>query len=241
MIGFDRTIINFLNSFSQRSELFDLAIYHLNDIYLLKGGVVVAILWMLWFARSKEAVVAETRKSILATFAGTFLALLLAKILEYSLPFRPRPLNNPALYFHLPHSVLEGTYSDLSSFPSDHAVLFGGLAVGIFLGSRRFGILASLYIFLAIFIPRVYLGFHHPTDMIGGALLGAGCALLANVPVIKKRSMDPLMEWSERYPGWFYALFFLISYQTATLFDGVRYIGGFVLLVGKILVRNLLG
>ncbi len=239
MNGFDGIILKFFNDFSQRSQLFDNAICLLGDISLLKGGVVIAILWVLWFARAEEEVVAETRKSILATFAGTFVALLLAKILEHTLPFRMRPLNNPALHFLLPHGVTEGTYDSLNSFPSDHAVLFGGLAVGIFLGSRRLGFFASAYILLVILIPRVYLGFHHPTDLLGGALLGVVCAMLANVPAIKNRSMDPLMEWSERTPGWFYGLFFLISYQAATLFDDIRSIGDFVIRVGKILVRNL--
>ena len=63
-----------------------------------------------------------------------------------------------------------------SSFPSDHAILFMALAVAIFLASRRFGWLALTYTTLCIIGPRVYLGWHWPTDVLAGALLGAAFA-----------------------------------------------------------------
>jgi undecaprenyl-diphosphatase len=52
-------------------------------------------------------------------------------------------------------------------------VLFFTLAFGMWLASRAAGVLAIAYVALVISFPRVYLGFHYPTDILGGALIGA--------------------------------------------------------------------
>jgi undecaprenyl-diphosphatase len=68
------------------SWTFDQSIFLLSDSHLLKGGVIVVILWALWFAWGKEEIVAKTRKTILGTYAGTFVGLFLARILA-AMPF----------------------------------------------------------------------------------------------------------------------------------------------------------
>jgi hypothetical protein len=102
MNRFDGAILEFFNRFSQKSGMFDQAIYLLSDTDLLKGGVVVAILWALWFTRADEETVAKTRKTVIATFAGTFLALAIGIVLENALPFRFRPIHQPGLHFPPP-------------------------------------------------------------------------------------------------------------------------------------------
>lgn len=83
---------------------------------------------------------------------------------------RSRPLfENPVL-------VLE-TYS----FPSGHAmaatVLYGGLAVVCIASlrsstARRVAVLAAVLLILIICLSRVYLGVHHLSDVLGGAMEG---------------------------------------------------------------------
>lgn len=226
---FDTVIIEYFNRFSQRSWLFDNAISILVTMELLKGGVIVVILWVLWYSPGMEAVVAENRRTILATYTGTFIALFLARLLVKILPFRMRPLHNPALHFRTPMFLSEDTLTGWSSFPSDHAALFLGLAVGIFLVSRRFGFLSIAHVFLIILIPRIYCGFHYPTDILGGGLLGAICVMVANGSRIKRFITVPLQEWSEKSPGWFYGAFFLLNYEMVDLFQHVRALGTFAL------------
>lgn len=239
MNGFDESIIRFFNGFSHRSQTFDTLMYFLTEEHLLKGGIVLAISWGLWFTRDEELDGTETRKTILATYCGVVVALFLGKIIALSLPFRLRPMNNPAFHFLLPLCVPEGRSLDWNSaFPSDHAILFVGLVTGIWMVSRRIGILSFFYVLFFILLPRIYIGYHYPTDLLGGALLGGICVKLANAPMIKNPSMAPLLDFSRKHPGYFYGLLFLFSFQSATLWLGARNIGNFVFKVCGMMSRN---
>ncbi|HMN99307.1 MAG TPA: phosphatase PAP2 family protein [Miltoncostaeaceae bacterium] len=63
------------------------------------------------------------------------------------------------------------------SFPSDHAAASVAIAVVVFLAHRRLGAVALALAGL-VCIARVYVGAHYPTDVLGGALIGAAVAAL---------------------------------------------------------------
>jgi undecaprenyl-diphosphatase len=84
---------------------------------------------------------------------------------------RPRPFRD-----HQGLDVLVAGKTDFS-FVSDHATLAMGLAVGIFMAHRRYG-LAAIGLALLEGFCRVYMGVHYPTDVIGGFALGTAVALL---------------------------------------------------------------
>ena len=101
------------------------------------------------------------------------------RLLAQVLPFRVRPIYNPDLHLHFPSAGLRAaTLQAWSSFPSDHAMLWMAIATGIFIIARRVGVFALLYAVVFICVPRAYLGFHYPTDLIAGAAIGIALAWL---------------------------------------------------------------
>ena len=59
-----------------------------------------------------------------------------------------------------------------ASFPSDHAVMAGAVAAGLWLVSRRLGLVAAV-LALAMAFSRVYIAAHYPRDVLAGLALGA--------------------------------------------------------------------
>jgi membrane-associated phospholipid phosphatase len=62
------------------------------------------------------------------------------------------------------------------SFPSDHAVMTGATAVGVYVVNRRLGLLTWALAILMAF-ARVYVGAHFPGDVLAGLLVGAAVAM----------------------------------------------------------------
>jgi PAP2 superfamily len=84
------------------------------------------------------------------------------------------------------------------------------------------GVLALLHAFFVVSVPRVYLGIHYPTDVIAGLLMGSTMAYLFATPKLRAVIDRLPIQWMQRYPGSFYACFFLVSWQIATLFQAPR-------------------
>ena len=220
MNQFDLTIIHFLNRFSRHSWTFDNSIEFISENHLIKGAVLIAILWWGWFKPNKNQLC--IRIHIISTILGCFLAIAIAKSLVVLLPFRPRPLHNEGLDILLPYGVNPSHFEGATSLPSDHAALFYALSAGMFFISRGTGILAIVYTTLFIAFPRVYLGLHYPTDISLGAGIGIAACLLCNLTVINEKVSRPISGWSASRPELFYPAFFLISYQIADIFENSR-------------------
>jgi undecaprenyl-diphosphatase len=217
--------MSFINRVAHRSPTFDDFVLLVSNNTFLKGGVVVAVIWWIWF-RHENAY--EKRQSVLAGVIASFLGLVVARILTH-LIFRIRPLNNPQLAFSLPCPLGREAWEGAGSFPSDHAVLFFALATGIFLASRRVGWLMLAYVSVVICLPRLYLGIHYPTDILAGAAIGVGFAYVFNLPVIRNPATTWALRWMDSEPALFYPCLFLLTYQIAELFNPLRAIAGFLL------------
>jgi membrane-associated phospholipid phosphatase len=63
------------------------------------------------------------------------------------------------------------------SFPSDHTTVAVALAVGLWIVSRKLGIIAAILAVIEGF-SRVYLGQHYPHDVLGGAILSTAVLLI---------------------------------------------------------------
>jgi undecaprenyl-diphosphatase len=100
MNPFDTSIVSFVNRFAQHSRVFDYFVYLLSDNHLLKGGVVVALIWWAWFRPNPYQM--ESRKYLLCGIVACLLSVVVARGLADLLPYRERPFAAAALHFQTP-------------------------------------------------------------------------------------------------------------------------------------------
>ena len=216
--SFDSGILYFFHNLNSQFGLLSRFANFISENGLIKGGFIATLIWWLWFqdTSTKQSV----REKLVGLMIATIGAIFLARGLALFLPFRPRPLANSelGLFFVQGNIALERW----SSFPSDHAVFFFTLATGIWLISRPIGLIALFHAIFVVCLPRIYLGLHYPTDIIAGAFLGIGIALLASRLDWRLRVARPLMKYANESPTWFYSGFFLLTFQISEMFESSR-------------------
>lgn len=215
--SFDTHIISWFEHSAGQSWVFDYCVYAISDNHLLKGGLFFAALWAFWFAKRSDQ--QRNRSLVLATLFACVVAIALNQSVQLLTPMRPRPYLAGLPGIHFPYDL--GMRKE-SSFPSDHATLFFALSTGLLFLSRSAGIAAFLYAVFVICLPRIYLGLHYPSDLLGGACIGTFCSCCIVGTRLNDYMAKPLLAFAEKHPGLFYAGFFLFSYQLATLFDALR-------------------
>jgi undecaprenyl-diphosphatase len=94
---------------------------------------------------------------------------------------------------HVAH--IWGPHKSDPSFPSDHASAATAIAVAVLLFDPIAGALFAV-VALLIGVGRVIVGEHYPGDVLGGALIGATCALL--VVLLARRLIHVLVQLVER-------------------------------------------
>ncbi|HTH60211.1 MAG TPA: phosphatase PAP2 family protein [Paraburkholderia sp.] len=217
MNSFDTAILGLLTQI-HFPPLVEHALRVVAGLYTFKGFLLIPLLWWIWFQPSPRR--DWQREMVIATLASGLVALAVGRSLAKFLPFRQRPLFNPDLHLHFVSSSLrEAGLSTWSSFPSDHAMLWMAISVGIFLVWRGIGTLAILYTAIFICLPRAYLGFHYPTDLIVGAAIGVVITLVLTRDAVRRRTAAPVLQWTMRYPGQASMFAFLVCFELVTQFD----------------------
>ena len=90
------------------------------------------------------------------------------------------------------------THSTDPSFPSDHAVMAGAAAAGLWLASRMLGAIAAAAA-VGMAFSRVYIAAHYPWDVVAGLVFGALVALLGWF--LLRRPLIAVTAWLRRRPG----------------------------------------
>jgi undecaprenyl-diphosphatase len=219
--SFDRNVLLFFNQFAGRSAGLDNIAAMFADTYVLSGILLMGMVAYCWFRRLGPEYVLE-RQYLLQEVLGALLAGAVSRGMQLVCKFHPRPLHDPSLHFHAPIGLDPNTLNHWSSFPSDHAAVFFALALVITLHSRRLGIVAWIWAAAAL-VPRIYLGFHWPSDILGGALVGIACVVACR-ELIPRKLMASLTDYEQRSPAVFYCCAFVLCYQLGTLFQDVRLI-----------------
>ena len=219
----DAAILHFLNSVAGKSTLLDHAVNLISRIHFLKGVVFFSVLWGAWFARSRDDA-GTARRDVVLTCLAAAIAAPLSRVLQLVFPVRARPTLNPTLNFSAPIALDPSELHRWGSFPSDHAAFFFAIAVGMWFSFRRLAWLLLAWSILVIALPRLYLGLHYPSDVLGGAALGIGTTLLVR-RFTPRSTVDHVLLAEQRWPALFYGSAFMLSYLIATLFDDIREVG----------------
>jgi membrane-associated phospholipid phosphatase len=212
--AFDRPLTGLINGFANRSVLFDRMAAAFNSAFTFSGAVLMALVWSCWFETKDR----ESRARILVGTLASFGAGAISRFAQHTLPTHPRPFLDPALDFHAPLDFEQ--YNVWNSFPSDHATVFAGLVVVIWIARSRFAVFAIVWT-MFVESARTYMGGHYPSDLIGGAALAAMVvwAAQASWPISLG---NRLMRWAQSSPELFYMSAFFLSFQIATLFAEIR-------------------
>ena len=217
---FDLWIVHFVNQWARQSWLFDKTLGTLANNMLFTSGLVTALLCYVWARESPRR--ERDRSFVLAGLVLTTAALVVARGMALLLPFRERPWVSGAVHFRPPFGEEVFPLIHWSSFPSDHAVMYFALATSLFLVSRKVGIFAYLHALVLVCLPLLYYGFHYPTDLIAGALVGIGTASLAANERVRGAISNTGFRWRANSPSTFYPALYICMLLTATQYDSVR-------------------
>jgi undecaprenyl-diphosphatase len=89
--------------------------------------------------------------------------------------------NRPRPYETYPNDIHPDAYESGKSFPSAHTSLAFSTATSLLLTTKKWYIAVPAYAWAtSVGYSRMYLGQHYPTDIIAGAVVGAGSAWLTN-------------------------------------------------------------
>jgi undecaprenyl-diphosphatase len=217
----DVFIIHGLNSLIGRSAPFDKSVEFLLG-NPLSPALLMAIFWACWFRPADTATMQRTREHLVATLWAGIASIVISRALALGLPFRLRPRFDPTIDFLVTGLPNYEALMDWSAFPSDHAAMYFAISVGLGFVSWRLGLIATLYVAILICFPRVYFGYHYPTDILVGMMIGSLCTYGFNLAVARRWLAAPVLKWGHSSPQLFHMVLFLLTFQFATMFNSLR-------------------
>ena len=238
-----------LNSLSGRSWLFDSVVAFFQDNDLAKAGVIGCCFLAAWYGGKSTDGINSRRKVLIVTLIAAVFVIATTKVLSHTI-FLPRPEIQSQKIFRLEgdHLVemkripvripLDETSqkdyralssgdvetNDLGSFPSDHAGFFLAISLGIWLASRRLGLIALAWTLFVILGGRVISAHHTPLDIAAGAAVAI--AELAIVQWALRKSLngwlDKLTGLTLRYSALSSAIIFAAVFEVSSTLVHVR-------------------
>jgi membrane-associated phospholipid phosphatase len=238
-----------INSLAGRSWLFDSVVGFFQENDLAKAGVIGCCFLAAWYGGKTNDGTNARRKILIGTLIAAVLVITTTKVLSKTI-FLPRPEIQSQKIFRLEgdqlvemkripvrvpldessqkdhRALLSGDVetNDLGSFPSDHAGFFLAISLGIWLASRRLGLIALGWTLFVILAGKMIGAHHTPLDIAGGAAVAI--AELAFVQwALRKRLcgwLDRLSGWSLRYAALSSAIIFAVVFEVSSTLVHVR-------------------
>ena len=218
MHDFDWAVMGWLNQLVGRYPVFDSVVRQGNEWYFYRSGWMVCILLWAWFT-FKDV---DSRLKIISGMVGLFVATAVSRAMQLFVFVHTRPFNHAQEFGLTLPANLDTHWGLRSSFPSDTATLYFALAAIIFTVLRRWGWVAFAWVAVVIALPRVYLTYHHASDIIAGAILGIGCVTLAQHYRHVTSGYPRVLRLETVAPQLFYPLVFVGLYQITDSFGAVE-------------------
>jgi undecaprenyl-diphosphatase len=211
----DRDILLTLNAFGgANSDLWELA-----NNSLFRGFPLLLSIPALWFSSEQR----ERRGRMLAGLLAVCLATIFSVWAQFHIDIHTRPILDPAL--HLQTVIPPWTWDRTSSFPSDTATLFFGLAAVVFVEKRWVGLFCFVWVAVIIAIPRVIFGFHYASDIIGSLVLGSGSVFILAGSSYPRHLFERTLMWFEGRMYIVHALLFVFVAEAFNLFLSLQALG----------------
>jgi len=244
-----------INSIAGRSWLLDSIVAFFIDNDLAKAGVIGGCFLAAWYGGKTIESTNARRKILITTLVAAVFVITTTKVLSKTI-FLPRPEIQTQKIYRLEgdelvemkrmpvrtmldeesqkdhRALLSGDIdpNDLGSFPSDHAGFFIAISLGIFLASRRIGLLALGWSIFVILGGKLISGQHTPLDIAAGATVAI--AELALIQYVVRRSfrgwLDKLTGLTLRYSALSSAIIFLVAFEVSSTMIHIRAFLGFL-------------
>ncbi|WP_230532472.1 phosphatase PAP2 family protein [Microvirga roseola] len=218
----DESVLHFLNGFANRSTALDMIIvrgFQMPSVRFLP--LMTCIVW-LWFDAGTYW---KPRFLLLQGLPGTLLAPFTSRAIQSLSPHRPRPMHVEELNLAMPGGVSRDQLHEWSSFPSDNAALAFAIATTVWRVSRPLSLACFAWALFVVAMPRVYAGYHYPSDIAGGAIIGILSVLVCAKLTTTMSALNRIGSLEQRSPGLFYSVCFVTMFYITTMFEDIRRIG----------------
>jgi membrane-associated phospholipid phosphatase len=235
-----------MNGMAGRSWFFDSIVGLTQGNDLIKAGLIGCCFFAAWYSGKTLQDTRARRKVLLMTLVAAVCVLATTKVLSHTI-FLPRPAIESQKIYHLSNDNLvamkrtnvrvpldeesqkdhrdlvngDVKTNDLGSFPSDHAGFFLAISLGIFLASRRIGLVAVGWTVFVILAGKMIQAEHAPVDIAAGAAVAiTELSVLRFAAQTRLGSiLDKISLWTFKYSALSAALLFAIVFEiSSTLF-----------------------
>ena len=238
-----------INSVAGRSWLFDNVVAFFLDNDLAKAGVIGCCFLAAWYGGKTTEGTNARRKILITTLIASVCVIATTKALSHTI-FLPRPdIQTQKIYrlegdqlvemkrmpVRIPldeasqkdhRALLSGDVqtNDLGSFPSDHAGFFITIALGIWLASRRLGLVALGWTVFVILAAKMISGQHTPIDIAAGSAVALVELSLIQYAAQQRfgKLLDKLTPLTLRYSALSSAIIFAVVFEVSSTLIHVR-------------------
>ena len=249
-----------INSLAGRSWLFDSVVAFFQGNDLAKAGVIGCCFLAAWYGGKTSDTTNVRRKVLITTLIAAVFVITTTKLLSHTI-FLPRPdIQSQKIYrlegdqlvkmkrmpVRVPldessqkdyRALLSGDVqtNDLGSFPSDHAGFFIAISLGIWLASRRLGLIALGWTLFVILAGKMIDGQHTPLDIAAGAAIAITEVSILQYAARKRigRLLDRVTPLTLRYSALSSAAIFLVAFEMSSTLIHVRAFFGLLVAVRR--------